>query len=151
VIKLPIKVMQSYWRHTRGLTLGAQAAVIDGQGRFLLVRHGYRPGWHFPGGGVERGEAIGWAMARELMEEAGVEVQGTPQLFGLYDNGAHFPGDHIALFVVKDWRQPVVPKPTAEIRAQGFYEASALPDNIAEGTRRRITEIAAGGPPSPVW
>jgi ADP-ribose pyrophosphatase YjhB (NUDIX family) len=140
-----------YWRLTRGLTLGAQGAVIDGEERVLLVRHTYRPGWHFPGGGVERRETVEEALARELQEETGVLVTGKPELFGVYANFHVLPSDHVALFVVRQWQQPRIPPPSREIAEQGFFAKDALPREINESTHARIRELFDGRTRNPLW
>src|ERR1700716_1482893 len=93
-------VLQPYWRLTRSQTLGVQGVVIQGENKILLVRHSYIRGWHFPGGGVERHENLEQALRRELSEETGIEIRGTPRLHGIFSNFDRSKGDHIAVFVV---------------------------------------------------
>lgn len=133
------------------VTLGAQAVVADGERRVLLVRHGYRPGWHFPGGGVERDESVLTALTRELEEEAGVVLTALPRLFGIYSHFDAFPGDHILLYVATGWKQTRVPEPNREIAEWGFFALDALPEGTTAQTRRRCQEVFAGALPSECW
>lgn len=143
--------LRPWWRLTRGLTLGAQAVILDAQGRVLLIRHGYRPGWFFPGGGVERGETVMQALAREVLEEAGIEITGPPALHGMFSNHERFAGDHVALFVVREWKQLHVPAPGAEIAEQGFFGPSSLPEETDRAVPRRLAEILDGRPRDELW
>ena len=52
--------------------VGAGGLVTDAEGRVLVVKPSYKPGWEVPGGVVEPGETPADACARELREELGV-------------------------------------------------------------------------------
>jgi 8-oxo-dGTP pyrophosphatase MutT (NUDIX family) len=145
------KMLQSYWRLSRSLTMGVQGIVLDGKGRVLLIRHTYQPGWHFPGGGVEKNETVFAALARELEEEAAIVLLDKPELFGIYANFRAFPSDHIALFIVRRWRQHSIPKSNLEIAEQGFFAPNALPESTTAGTRRRIAEVLNAAPLTEQW
>lgn len=144
-------LMHLYWRMSRGLTLGVRGLVIDGQDRVLLVKHTYVTGWHLPGGGVEPGETVAEALARELKEEGNIEIAGTPVQFGIYFHSAVSRRDHVVLFVVRDFHQPGAPVPDHEIMAHGFFSRDALPPDTTRATRARIAEVITGAPVSPRW
>ena len=127
------------------------AAVIDPAGRVLLVRHSYRPGWWFPGGGVEWGETLETALARELEEEVGVTLTDAPALHGVFSNFASFPGDHIAVFVVRDWRRRGDYRKRGEIAEAAMFDRGSLPDRIDPGTRARLAEIFDQAPINSLW
>jgi 8-oxo-dGTP pyrophosphatase MutT (NUDIX family) len=104
-------LMHLYWRFARGATLGARAMVIDGTGRVFLVKHSYVDGWHLPGGGVETGETMLTALARELAEEGNIRLAGEPKLHGLFFNSRMSRRDHVALYVVREFTQDGAPVP----------------------------------------
>jgi 8-oxo-dGTP diphosphatase len=57
--------------------VGIGGVIID-QGRTLLIRRGSEPllgEWSIPGGTLELGESLQEGVARELLEETGIEVR----------------------------------------------------------------------------
>ncbi len=146
-----VKMLMPYWRLRRGMTLGAQGVILKDSKEVLLVRHGYQPGWHFPGGGVEWRETLIAALAREVEEETGVIVKGTPVLHGIFANFHISPSDHVALFIVRHWEQPRVPAPSFEILEQRFFPINAPPPDVARSTTRRLAEIFEGQPVGQHW
>lgn len=50
------------------------ASVVHDGGRIALVRNSWSDGWVLPGGGVEAGESLEAAAAREVTEETGLRV-----------------------------------------------------------------------------
>ena len=85
------------------------AALVDGEGRVLLQRRAAGRAmaglWEFPGGKVEPDERPEAALARELKEELGIEVDLgalSPAAFASADNG----GRHmlLLLYLCRQWR-----------------------------------------------
>src|SRR5690349_21655292 len=96
------------------LLLVVAAALIDGEGRVLVQQR--PPGkpmaglWEFPGGKVEPGEVPDAALARELREELGIELDAAalePLTFASEPLG----GRHLVLllYTLREWRG--VPEP----------------------------------------
>jgi len=145
------RLLHVYWRFARGATLGARAMVIDGQGRVFLVEHSYVAGWHLPGGGVETGESLLAALTRELAEEGNILLTAPPRLHGVFFNNRTSRRDHVALYIVRDFRQDGAPVPNREIIAHGFFAPDALPSGVTRATRARIAEVFGGAAVSEVW
>lgn len=140
-----------YWRLVRGMTLGVRAVVLDEDNRVFLVKHSYVTGWYLPGGGVEVGESFLDALKRELNEEGRIEISGEPALHGLFFNSHVSRRDHVAVYVVRKFRQDRLPEPNREIVATGFFAASALPDGTTPGTILRIREVLDGARRIETW
>ncbi len=140
-----------YWRFARGLTMGVRGLVLDPDGRIFLVKHSYVTGWYLPGGGVETGETLLTALARELREEGNIELTAAPQLYGVYFNRRISRRDHVALYVVRSYRQSAPPEPNHEIVAHGFFAPDTLPEDTSWATRQRISEVLGGQAAAEFW
>jgi len=142
---------QAYSRLARGATLGVRGLVIDDDFRILLVEHTYTHGWYLPGGGVEAGETVEHALAREMQEEGGVRVLGRPQLLGVHANHRVFKGDHVVFYRIDSWEPCEPAHHQGEILQRAWFAPAALPDGVTDATRRRIDEVFNGHPMSPHW
>jgi len=73
----------------------AGACIRDEQGRILLLRRSDGL-WSVPGGGLEPGESLAQAVAREVREETGLEVEPVA-LIGVYSDPEYifsYPNGH---------------------------------------------------------
>ena len=133
------------------MTLGVRALIIDEQNRVFLVRHSYVPGWYLPGGGVEVGETAGEALAREIREEANIELEGDPTFHGVFFNKGVSRRDHVLVYVARQFRILGPRRPDWEIVESGFFDIGALPGNATRSTRSRVAEVVQGRSLSPYW
>src|ERR1700754_5254778 len=145
------RLFHLYWRVARGMTLGVRGVVLDSGNKVFLVKHSYVAGWHLPGGGVEVGESFLEALRRELIEEGRIELAGDPVLHGVFFNSHVSRRDHVAVYVVRQFRQDRLPEPNREIVECGFYAAGALPAETTRGTRLRIAEVLDGAALIATW
>jgi len=146
------KLFHSYFLLSRPMTFGVRAVVHNrSEHKILLVRHTYVPGWHLPGGGVEKGETAFQALARELAEEGNIQLVASPLLRSLHFNRHASPRDHVALFLVEDFRQHATKIADHEIAESGFFAMDDLPEMTTPGTRRQLAESFEGAPVSEYW
>lgn len=131
-------------------TVGVRVLVMNGQGQILLVRHTYMPGWHFPGGGVLRGEPARVAAIRELREETGVIATEDIEIFGVYFHTVMRVNDYIVFYVVKKFSETQIPL-GGEIAEVRWVAVDNVPPDISSGTRARIDEYFHHQPKIDLW
>ncbi|OBZ93240.1 DNA mismatch repair protein MutT [Pararhizobium polonicum] len=149
--RLLTRLMHSYFALARGMTMGVRAACFDAEGRVFLVRHSYVPGWHMPGGGLERGETALQALVKELREEGNLELTDAPELFHVYFNRLTSKRDHVVFYRCRNIRQVSPRTPDFEIVETGFFALDALPPETTAATHRRLAELSGDTPPADFW
>jgi 8-oxo-dGTP pyrophosphatase MutT (NUDIX family) len=149
--KLFSRALHSYFLMRRGLTLGVRAIVRSEDGKFLLVRHTYTPGWHFPGGGVEKGETAVAALENELLQETGLRLEGTPLFHGVFHNNGVSRRDYVLVYVCNVNGSVASKLTSVEIAEIGYFDLADLPEGTDPGTIRRMREVIDETGPCSEW
>jgi 8-oxo-dGTP diphosphatase len=134
-------------RHVlRRPVVGVAAAARTRDGRWLLVRRTDTGEWALPGGTLEWGETLRRAVARELAEEAGVDVVELGALSGVYsapERDARFHAVTVVVCAVvsEPARPPENPAEIAEVR---LFSEQALPSALAHGMTAMLDDARNG-------
>lgn len=148
--RLLTRIAHTVYFFIKGMTVGVRAACFDDQGRIFLVRHSYIPGWHMPGGGVERYETVRQALVKELREEGNLELTAPAQLLHVFFNRRTSKRDHVVFFRCQV-RQTAPRLKDREIVESGFFTLDALPAGTTSATRRRLRELAGEAEFDELW
>jgi ADP-ribose pyrophosphatase YjhB (NUDIX family) len=125
---------------------GVHAVPVTGDGKVVLVRLTYAPGWRVPGGGLKRGEGQEQGLLRELREEIGLLSHGAIER--LQERHAE-SGEAIlpsAFFVVRD----VVyrPRRSLEVESVREFDPARLPDDTTRWTAHLVGLCGLAKPPA---
>jgi ADP-ribose pyrophosphatase YjhB (NUDIX family) len=123
------------------LTVG-DAAVIDAQGRILLIRRADNGKWAMPGGALEVGETPTQGVEREALEETGVYCRAVA-LVGVFDSRlcGTLSRHHLYQFMFLCEplpRAPILPSHAIEVTETGWFAEDNLPLDLDPGHRTRI-------------
>ena len=136
-------------RFRRSRRNGVRGIPVTRDGRLVLVRHTYLPGWHFPGGAYKSGEDREAAMLRELREEIGMTGHGAVAHFGDYRHVSRTRDEAVSVFVVRDVE--FVPRRSFEIADIQAFAPDAMPEDLTPATRRRFDEWHGDAPIADRW
>ncbi len=129
------------------LRVAVCAIVWDEEGRLLLQLRGDNGHWGFPGGGVEQGETVSAAVAREVLEETGYHFE-PARIVGVYSDPARFqlvryPDGNVIHYVSITFEGRVtggVPTLCDETQALQWASPDALPEPFVPAHHLRLND-----------
>jgi ADP-ribose pyrophosphatase YjhB (NUDIX family) len=122
------------------------AAIVDHQGRLLLVQRADNGQWAMPGGALEVGETPAQGVVREALEETGVSSEPLA-LVGVFDSRLCGTTSLYHLYQFVFLCRPLKggqPRPAShahEVLAFEWFGEDMLPDDIDPGHVTRIPEV----------
>lgn len=120
------------------------AAIIDDNGRMLLIRRADNGKWAMPGGALAVGETPAQGVAREAFEETGWRCQ-PERLVGVFDSRLCGQVSRFHLYMFVFLCRPLEqvhqgPLHTQEVLETAWFTEDDLPESIDAGHATRITE-----------
>ena len=134
------KMLTVGWFFRRPKTYGAHAVALTPQGRLVLVKLWYAPGWRLPGGGRDASEPPAEAALRELREEIGMTAHGAVEPVCELEEEVDFRRDTCSLIIVRDVEYR--PKRWSwEVESVQSAPLDQLPSDLSPATRRWLREV----------
>lgn len=129
------------------LRVAVSALVWDDEGQILLQQRSDNGYWGLPGGGVEAGESIREAVAREVWEETGYTIELT-RIIGVYSDPqkhqiVQYPNGDVVHYVTVAFEarltggSPTLCDETTDIK---WYAPDALPEPFVPAHRLRLQD-----------
>ena len=127
---------RALWKVTGPGRAGVHAVPVTGDGKVVLVRLTYAPGWRVPGGGLKRSEGAEQGMLRELREEIGLLSYGAIERLEEEPAELEEPVQRSAFFIVRD----VVyrPRRSLEVEEVREFDPDRLPDDVTRWTAELV-------------
>ena len=133
---------RQWWRVTRPVGRGVAVAAWW-QGRLLVVRPSYRPGYDLPGGGLDAGEEPRHGALRELREELALEIPPAElHELGEFDFTLDHRRIHETLFAWHPHVEPALRIDRREIVWAGFVAPVTLTKALVTTSVRHALESA---------
>ncbi len=132
--------MSGWWMVRRPRTFGAHALALTPDGKVILVKLRYAPGWRLPGGGIREGEDPATAVVRELREEIGLKSHGRVRSACALEEITSFKRDLASMLIVEDVLYNP-PRFSWEIEQVTEAPLDRLPAGLSPRTRAWIDAI----------
>ena len=123
--------------------VAAGLLVTDGEGRVLVVKPTYKPGWEIPGGVVEAGETPPDAAEREGREELGVAAPAGRLLVVEHQVKPDPKGDSVMLVYDGGSLRGPFALPPDELSEARYVPVADLPAYLPERQARRLAAAVA--------
>jgi 8-oxo-dGTP diphosphatase len=126
-------------------SVSVAAAILDDQGRFLVIQRADNGNWEPPGGVLELDESITEGLVREVREETGLHVEPLA-LTGVYKNMAR----GIVAIVFRCAVLEGDARTSAEARDVRWLRVEDLEAHLTPAYRVRLLDATAHGTPPSV-